>query len=404
MLRRLHGWVRSHPQWQLIVDRFIDWARQWPWIYPRGVATITKDWVERSQRKQGWYAGLRGDWFESLYPGGVTVHAPPAHAPAKVPNLFREVSTRRYPAAFVSQLSGAHLVGDQGIVLTRDNHLLGEYYHEFATRSVRRAIWSKPFGLVHSNVRRLSAPVALLAAPQGCNYYHWLFDVLPRIHLLERWRTVIERYAVPDRLDAAQLESLQLLGIGEDKLLRLQQQSRYRCQNLYAPSLPGSEGCSPPWVARFLRESFLPQAAATPDCGPFVYIMRGRDTARPVLNEPELIAKIERLGFRAILPEQKSFLDQVAMFRSARLIVAAHGAGLANLIFATNCAVLEIFSADYPRADCYFTLARQAGHAYDYWLDPEKAGSTKPWGGITVDLPAIVRKIEALMMLPSPSS
>jgi hypothetical protein len=78
------------------------------------------------------------------------------------------------------------------------------------------------------------------------------------------------------------------------------------------------------------------------------------------------------------------------------LIVAAHGAGLANLAFANHTGVLELFSADYPRADCYFTLCCQAGHPYDCWLDPAKAGSARPWGGIVVDLDAVENKVDRL--------
>ena len=251
-------------------------------------------------------------------------------------------------------------------------------------------------------MRRIDAALALLAAPQGWNYYHWLFDVLPRLHLLARWRDVIEQYAVPGNLSPVQLDTLRLAGLDPARLLRLEEGERLRCQHLYVPSLPGSEGCYPPWSLEFLRSTFLPSAAAIAGRGPRIYIARGPAAARPVLNEPELTARLAGLGFTSVLLETCSFTEQVAIFRDARLIVAAHGAGLANLVFSSpGAAVLELFSPDYLRPDCYFTLSRQLGRTYDFWLDESQAGPARPWGAITADVAAIARKIEDAGRNPS---
>ena len=85
----------------------------------------------------------------------------------------------------------------------------------------------------------------------------------------------------------------------------------------------------------------------------------------------------------------------MAIFRDARCVVAAHGAALANLVFATpGTAVLELFSPDYLRPDCYFTLSRRQDLAYDLWLDDVPAGRRQPWGAIVTDLAAIEQKID----------
>jgi hypothetical protein len=377
-------------------ERVVDLARQWPWIYPRGIAGSAQAWVQRSQQQLGWYGGLRSDWYEEIHPGGVSVYPHPEGLSAAARTAFDQVASRRYPAASVCFLSGAHLVGREGLVLTRDNRVLSEYYHQFGTRPLARTILSRPFALTHTRVQRIKEPVALLAAPQGWNYYHWVSDVLPRWHLLERWHGVIGQYAVPDNLSPIQLESLQLLGISRDRLLFLSANQRLRCQHLYVPSLPGSEGCSPPWVLPFLQEKFLPAAALFHGPAERIYLARGPQAARPVLNEDQLMARLERRGFRRIVADGLSFPEQVALFRDARLVIAAHGAGLTNLAFARRIGVLELLSADYPRADCYFTLSRQAGHPYDCWLDEARAAPDKPWGAITVDLDAVERKIDAL--------
>jgi capsular polysaccharide biosynthesis protein len=243
--------------------------------------------------------------------------------------------------------------------------------------------------------QRVDPATALLAAPQGWNHYHWVFDVLPRVHLLARWRPVIEQYLVPANLSAVQLESLRHLGINEEQLVRLEPQTRLRCQRLYVPSLPGSEGCSPPWAVGFLREAFTGAAAHTPGHGPRLYVRRGGGAQRPVLNEPELIARLQRRGFQAIDPTEMGFLEQVAAFRDATLVVGAHGAGLANLVFSRSGSVLELLPAEYARTDCYFTLSCQRGLNYDAWIAP-RTGAAAPWGAINADLDEIDRRITRL--------
>jgi capsular polysaccharide biosynthesis protein len=395
----IHRFIARQPPdsfWRRSLPGLVDLWRQWPWIYPRGIERSAQEWIGRSQRRLGWYAGLRSNWHESVYPGGVTVHPHPAGLSAMARASFNQVASRRFPAASVSFFSGAHVFGNEGLVLTPDNRVLAEYYHQFGVNRLSRAILSRPFWLACRTVQRIDGTLGLLAAPQGWNYYHWLHDVLPRQHLLERWSGVIEKYAVPANLSAVQRETLELLGVGPERLLLLAGNQRLRCQHLYVPSLPGSEGCSPPWVLPFLRDKFLPPAASVAGRGSLIYIVRGANAPRPVLNEEALIARLQSRGFTPVSPDRLGFLEQVALFRDAKLIVAAHGAGLANLAFANHTGVLELFSADYPRADCYFTLCCQAGHPYDCWLDPAKAGSARPWGGIVVDLDAVENKVDRL--------
>jgi hypothetical protein len=392
MIRRL----LQNPGWRSRIQRLSDLMRQWPWIYPRGIARSAKDWIERSRQRKDWYDALRGDWREVVHAGGSQVFAPPPGIPDFMRPVFKQVATRIYPEASVCHLSCANLFGSKGMVLTRDNRVLSEYYHEFSVRSVRRVVYGRPFALARSRVRRVAESVGLLAAPQGLNYYHWLFDVLPRHELLGRWRGVIERYAVPRGLRPVHRETLRCLGVEESALLLLDEGERLRCESLFLPSLPASEGCSPPWVIAFLRERFLPWSQGTAGSGPKIYVARGAKTARPVANETQVVEVLSRRGFRVVDPGSMSFREQVATFRDARMIVAPHGAALSNAAFSTRAAVLELFSADYSRVDCYFTLCRQCGHAYDCSFDGRKAGPGKALGSIAVDIPALEEKVSRL--------
>jgi hypothetical protein len=372
----------------------VDILRQWPWVSTRGLCLSLGDWIRYKQKRAGWYQRLRGPWIEELNPGGQIIHTPPAELKEIEKAQFRRVTVRSYPSAFMAYLPGAHLFSDQGAVITPDNHLLEQYHHRFGPVTKTRRWARRPFAFTRLYIKRIDATVALLAAPEGKNYYHWLFDCLPRLHLLEKYRPAIELYALPGGLSPVQIETLRLLDVGSHQILQLTENKRVRCEHLYAPSLPGSEGCTPPWVIQFLRDRLIPTAINTVGRGKKIYVERGGCSTRPIINEPDLIAALAAEGFIAVKPETLTFREQVALFRDAQTIVSAHGAGLANLVFSSRASVLEIFSSDYLRPDCYFSLCRQLGHSYDCWTDV--ASIKQNWGAITIDIPVIMGKIKGL--------
>lgn len=387
--------THTHPSRGL--RRLADILRQFPWIGPRSVITDTRAWLAAGGSAPDSHAGLRTGSVTEIFEGGSSVHPAPAELPAEALSQFREISVRRHPPAALFHLKGAVLCGDQGLVCTPDNRALGEFCHAFGTAPLKRSI-RKAGRFVSLRPERCDVQVALLAAPQGTNHYHWLNDVLPRVRLLESVRSVTELYAVPEGINALQLETLSLLGIPREKLLFLGRGRRLRCQHLHLPSLPGSEGCSPPWAREFVRAALSPAAAKVAGRGTHVFIRRGPAAQRPVLNEDALATRLRARGFAPVSLEQLSLTEQIACFRDARVVVGAHGAGLANLLFSEHVALLELFSAQYLRPDCYFTLCRQAGFPYECLISPRVEGQApaSAWGAMNVDLDAMERRLDRL--------
>jgi len=74
-----------------------------------------------------------------------------------------------------------------------------------------------------------------------------------------------------------------------------------------------------------------------------IYIDSRGSGLRPLRNEADLIAALDRLGFEAVRPETMSLSDQIMLFRQAEAIVAPHGSALTNLGFARpGCLVVEL--------------------------------------------------------------
>ena len=75
---------------------------------------------------------------------------------------------------------------------------------------------------------------------------------------------------------------------------------------------------------------------------------------------------MREIGLSVVFPQDLSFRDQIALFSGAELVVATHGAGLANLVWAERLSrLVEIFPAEYVN-DVYARLSRMAGVEYRY--------------------------------------
>jgi capsular polysaccharide biosynthesis protein len=85
------------------------------------------------------------------------------------------------------------------------------------------------------------------------------------------------------------------------------------------------------------------------------------------------------LGFESVLTERLSVHEQVEMFSQASVLVAPHGAGLANMVFARpGLTVLEIQpeGQDFSGAALYRFLAAACGHSYGCCVTPQDKALT----------------------------
>lgn len=77
--------------------------------------------------------------------------------------------------------------------------------------------------------------------------------------------------------------------------------------------------------------------------GERIYVSRSKFAKRTIINESEVLATIEKFGFKIIFNEDYTFFEQVAIYSNAKYLVSIHGAGLTNMLFmAENSKILEI--------------------------------------------------------------
>ncbi|HKC29019.1 MAG TPA: glycosyltransferase family 61 protein, partial [Jatrophihabitans sp.] len=88
---------------------------------------------------------------------------------------------------------------------------------------------------------------------------------------------------------------------------------------------------------------------------------------RSIVNEAELLRLLDDRGFVSVDPGQLSVKEQIRAFGTASVIVAPHGAALANLIFARpGAAVVELFPQGCLLPDYWRLASSVAGLRYRY--------------------------------------
>lgn len=115
----------------------------------------------------------------------------------------------------------------------------------------------------------------------------------------------------------------------------------------------------------FFRNAIAERLPQAPACNK-VYVSRSKCTNRPLANEGELEALLSAEGFIICHFENMTFADQMHTIHSARIVVAPHGAGIANMIAARKqTKLVEIISPDWF-VTCYARLAVQLELDYHY--------------------------------------
>ncbi|MGL5836286.1 MAG: tetratricopeptide repeat protein [Waterburya sp.] len=268
-------------------------------------------------------------------------------------------------------------------VITPDNYLLGDLsrdypwflpgcpYQERAEHSIFEQENIAP-------VETITGKVALLSGLAGHVYYHWMFDVLPRLELIRRSGVKLKEidwFIVNSLSKPYQQETLNLLGIPQDKIIESDRRSHIQASELIVPSFPGYLDWVPEGTIKFLRQTFLPQTEQTPnssnnldnqDHHPLLYVSRAKAKNRQLVNESEVSQLLAASGFVTVFLEEMSFLEQIAIFANAKIIVSPHGSGLTNLVFCSpNTKIVELFSPNYIRTD-YWMISQQLSLQHYY--------------------------------------
>lgn len=192
--------------------------------------------------------------------------------------------------------------------------------------------------------------------PGAANFGHFVFEYLNRLAIFEQLGLMDLPFVVYDCLPPRHLEWLKHFGVR--KFLMIPPTGSPAFRKMWVSSAPhyrGKDGMFRFWNSGLHR--FRGMASVLPTAPKRIYLGREAAEWRNLTNEPEVKAFLADQGFTFPQMSALSPAEQIALMRSAELVVAVAGAGTILTHFAPeHCAVCVLF--------------------------PHEAIGTGPWGGL----------------------
>jgi len=251
--------------------------------------------------------------------------------------------------------------GTTTAAITSDNKLLNELTTDF----------QDPHNIPAYHIE---GTVAALSANTGNNYYHWLYDMLPRFGLLELSDIdidSIDKFLVSGYFLNAQKETLEVLGIPSHKIIDSVTYPHIKADRLVVPSYAGIVNHPTKWIVNFLRKNFLPLADNSKSEHPErIHLSRRSAMYRKIINEDEMLGVLQEYGFTTIDPATMSLVELAPLMANAKVVIG-YGGGNANLFLCSpGTKVIELFSP-YFIGPNYRMISHHLGLDYYYLIGAE---------------------------------
>lgn len=281
------------------------------------------------------------------------------------------------------------IVGDgyDGVVISRDEKCISESAHFLPPPSVCRRTAST-IDLPLYDSRHLLNEVFVAFSPAWSNYYHWLVDTISRLGFAARIcsrscvipipnfhaRLSDQKKSIRTHLGySAAVWSDSLIMSGLHAHITTLPSGRFFAKKLHFVPV------EPKWAFYDVqcRQNFIKAACAVASskgqtCAKRLFILRKKVLSERISSSDAL--SLSRLlsmrGFSSLHLEDIGFEQQVNLFRAAEVVVAPHGAGLANMIFSSpECLVVELgklLISEHSLRRGYRSLAEAIGLQYEF--------------------------------------
>lgn len=235
------------------------------------------------------------------------------------------------------------------------------------------------------------------------NYYHWVCDVLPRLHRVIDRLPADVAFVVPESMAAWQWDSLAAVGVARSRCAQLPRDEAWTFDELYYAGPAAVCGDHDPHAVEWLRSTVVGAAGGSAHSRDRKLYVTRRLTRRSIVNEDVYWPLFAAAGFAMIEAETMPFADQVRAFSSASCVVAPHGAGLANIAWCrTPATVIEIISPRFATQRCIWTLASALGHRHAIAVAADSELDSRL--GLEMDEPLVRRILEFAAATEAPGA
>jgi hypothetical protein len=262
----------------------------------------------------------------------------------------------------------------------------------------------------YQNLQYFSGTVFQIIAAGGSydNYFHWIIDSIPRIHLLKESGLFdqVDWFYVPAFDFDYQRDSLKALGINKEKIIDGKKYPHIKADILLSPSFArGRHRHINQWIIDFYNKEFPPKAIPAFKSKKY-FISRKDAVTRRILNEDEVSELLSEYNIETIVLSKLSFQEKIDLFAYADLIVSFSGAGTTNYLFCKEkTKLLEIFGDQYVDFRFYYDIAMKKNLDFYYFVGKNVAKSDNDSSGqanhLLIDVKLLREKIENELKLPS---
>ncbi len=314
--------------------------------------------------------------------------------PTNLTKMNKNFSIQKLQKIFVTNNS---VIIKQGAVL-KDFCVAEEHFKKYQKLKFRL----KYFFPIFSFAKK---PHILITDEWSKNYCHWLWEALSKLIDLKR--------EFPDailvlpksylKIDFV-MKSLAAFGFNNSNIKTIPKKSQLFLNNVAA--IPCINIATPGYydylkfneVGQTLVSHYQNQLKT--NFGERIYISRNRpdkEVPRRVNNEKELVAMLAKYGFKTVYMENFSFLEQISIASFARFIVASHGAGITNCMFAKKPTHLFELINESWKGTCFEKMCKKAEITYSRIDCKQSDNGTIHLGNITVDVAKLEQKISEFL-------
>jgi hypothetical protein len=227
----------------------------------------------------------------------------------------------------------------------------------------------------------LAGTAFLLSGFGGTNFYHFLVDILPKLHFARSFLEEDVTVLIPnDSQQGRRLRRWVERAGWKRKVSLLPAMAHFRCEQLLFCNRVTRHLEPNPWSIDAVRSALgLPTLAedeAVPGAGEVLWLDRSRHPSRRVSWETDLALVLRRRLPQLRIVDAGNFTPDaiIALCRSAKALAGMHGAAFANQIFCRpGTRIVELFArVNFP---FYSRLANACGHRHTALLVPEKPGA-----------------------------
>lgn len=250
---------------------------------------------------------------------------------------------------------------DQGLLFDAQRQVIGDTAYMVGERVFPTAIYRKVSFPQTARVR-----IAYNAGWR--NYYHTLVQGLHSLWLFEtNWNSPDWIYLHPE----PSLPYRDFLSALRFPLKRFS--FVHKAASLSLPEaawMPTSyaRGTSP--YLRSFSDDLLVRARVSDAKPNKIYVSRGDSARRRMTNERDVEGRLSSIGFEVVKLTGLPLVEQIRLFRSADVIVAPHGAGLSNVLFARpGTRVIELSNASDANT-CFAAMGGELDLDYQIHVSP----------------------------------